>query len=453
MVSALEGAVRREDWDLYESRIERNTYRLLDILDRSGSPSAESRAESDAPCVAPRASRLMPHAPPKATFFCLGWVAERYPHLIREIHARGHEIASHGYDHRMITTMTPDAFREDVRTSKGILEDLAGKRVLGYRAPSYSITRESLWALGILAEEGYQYDSSIFPVHHDLYGIPDAPRFPFILSVNGSDSYEVTPLFDMAVTGKPSGNLQPATRSLQHSTFPSFHSSASASRRLIEFPPSTLRLLGQNIPVAGGGYFRLFPQAFTGWAARRIAGEEGHLFAFYLHPWEIDPEQPRVEGISLKSRFRHYLNLDKTESRLEGLIKALSFTSFRELLRDASLEELQVEYSRRWPRVEVRWTASIRIPSPGNPGCVVEGNAIVENISCGGAFLAQIRLEEDGELYESGVMEMKVASSGSEGWSLRCTVVRVHRDGAMAVGVQFVGLTEEGLDRIRSLLQ
>ena len=177
MVSAFESVVKRDDWDKYESRIERNTQRLLDILDEP---------------LDTRHSAL--RTPVRATFFCLGWIAERYPDLIKEIHRQGHEIACHGYDHQLIYKLSPDQFRRDVRKSKELLEDIVGEEVIGYRAPSYSITRKSLWALEILAEEGYRYDSSIFPIHHDRYGIPDAPRFPFVIPLNGNSNLEFSSL-------------------------------------------------------------------------------------------------------------------------------------------------------------------------------------------------------------------------------------------------------------------
>jgi len=209
----------------------------------------------------------------KATFFCLGWVAQRHPHLIRKIAAAGHEIASHGWSHKPVFHLEPQEFRREVKESKALLEDLSGKEVLGYRAPTYSVTPQTLWALEVLAEEGYRYDSSIFPIYHDLYGFPRAPRFPFLLK-------------DIS---------------------------------LVEFPISTLALGGFRIPIAGGGYFRLFPYPLTRFFLRKFLRREKRPFVFYAHPWEFDPDQPRFKA-PLKSRFRHYLNLSKTKKRFERTI-------------------------------------------------------------------------------------------------------------------------------------
>jgi polysaccharide deacetylase family protein (PEP-CTERM system associated) len=253
MVSAFADRVRFDAWHSYESRVERNSRMLLETLARHGV---------------------------KATFFVLGWVAEQCPRLVKDIHAAGHEVASHGYNHRLIYDQTPDEFREDARRTKRILEDLTGSRVMGFRATSYSVIKETLWALDILLEEGYVYDSSIFPVHHDRYGMPEAPRFPHLIE--------------------------------------------RAAGGITEFPPTTSRIFGQNIPVAGGGYLRLFPLAVTKAAIRRINGKERQSAIVYLHPWEIDEDQPRMQG-SLLSRTRHYLNLSSTMPKLEGLLKTFSF--------------------------------------------------------------------------------------------------------------------------------
>jgi polysaccharide deacetylase family protein (PEP-CTERM system associated) len=307
MVSAFENMVMREDWKQYESRIERNTYHLLEILDNAQIPS------------------------PSATFFCLGWVAEQFPHLIKTIHSRGHEIASHGYNHRVITSMSHEEFREDVRRTKAILEDLIGEKILGYRAPSYSITRRTLWALEILAEEGYLYDSSIFPIHHDRYGIPDAPRYPFYIEFGDADilSQLKAPKYlnkisrsDDAVRGKKSNSDMKTPVALYSMTDNFF----------VEFPISTLRIFGYNFPIGGGGYFRLFPIQFTLWALRQIQREDGVPFVFYIHPWEIDPVQPGVPGVSLISRFRHYVNIRKSEGRLKKLLQEIRFSSFCRIL-------------------------------------------------------------------------------------------------------------------------
>jgi polysaccharide deacetylase family protein (PEP-CTERM system associated) len=227
----------------------------------------------------------------KATFFVLGWVAEREPGLIREIQAKGHEIASHGYGHELIYHIGSERFREDVRRSKGILEGITGLAVRGYRAPSYSITPRSLWALDILLEEGFSYDSSIFPVHHDTYGMPDAPRFPY--------------------THERAGG------------------------RLREFPLTTLPIRlarwQYNLPIAGGGYLRLFPVALIRHGIERINRMEQKPAVLYLHPWEIDPGQPRIRA-GWKSRFRHYNNLARTEGKLRHLLETLEFGTMAEVL-------------------------------------------------------------------------------------------------------------------------
>ncbi len=252
-VSAFERTVSRDAWDSFERRVDTNTRRLLDIFDEYAV---------------------------RSTFFTLGWVGERHPALVREIVARGHELASHGYAHRLVYDQTPEAFRDDVRRAKHVLEDAGAVEVVGYRAPSFSITDRSLWALDVLAEEGYRYDASIFPVRHDRYGIPDAPRHPHLL-----------------------------------------HRTAAT---LLEVPGSTVRLGSTNIPVAGGGYFRILPYAWTRWGIARLNRTEEMPAVFYLHPWEIDPEQPRLPAGWL-SRFRHYRNLDVTERRLRALLTDFSF--------------------------------------------------------------------------------------------------------------------------------
>jgi polysaccharide deacetylase family protein (PEP-CTERM system associated) len=271
-------------WGAYDSRVGRNTERILEILARTGV---------------------------RATFFVLGWIAERMPGLIQEIDRQGHEIASHGYRHRHIQEQTPREFREDVRSARSVIEKIIGKPVYGYRAPTYSITERSLWALRILVEEGYRYDSSIFPIRHDLYGIPSAPRTPFLIS-----SIQVQPerLDSMRLTAIPNGAFAGMARL--------------PSDGLLELPPATVEVLGNHFPVAGGGYFRLFPYWLTRWGLKRI-NREGHLFSFYIHPWELDPEQPRIQGISRLSRTRHYHNLEKTESRFLRLLSDFSFADVR----------------------------------------------------------------------------------------------------------------------------
>ena len=263
-VSAFDGVVSRDKWETMPSRVVSNTRRLLEMFD-------ESRV--------------------KATFFVLGWVAERQPSLVKQIAEAGHELASHGYGHRLVYDQSQDAFREDIRRSKGLIEELSGQPVDGYRAPSYSITKKSLWALDVLAEEGYTYDASIFPIRHDRYGIPDAPRHPYTVGKNG--------------------------------------------HALLEAPPSTVRVAGTNLPIAGGGYFRLLPYWWTRWGISQLNTKEKRPAIFYLHPWEIDPAQPRLEAGAL-SRFRHYRNLDKTAPRLKQLLADFKFGTLAELLRGAA---------------------------------------------------------------------------------------------------------------------
>lgn len=264
-VSAFADSIDRKDWGEQPLRVEANTRRLMDLF--------ESRDVH-------------------ATFFVLGWVADRTPDLIKEIADRGHEVACHGYSHQLIYNQTPEVFREETLRSKHLLEDIVQRPVRGYRAASYSITRDSLWALDILAEAGFEYDSSIFPVHHDRYGIPDAKETPHKL---------VTP----------------------------------EGRSLIEFPLSTARLFGYRLPVAGGGYFRLYPYALTRAGLSQV-NRRRQPFIFYLHPWEIDPEQPRIDA-GWFSRFRHYNNLDKCESRLTQLLKDFDFDRCDRVLTELNL--------------------------------------------------------------------------------------------------------------------
>lgn len=253
-------------WDRFPLRVERNTHRLLDLF-----------AEREV----------------RATFFVLGWVAERCPGLVRVIIDRGHEVACHGYSHQLIYEQTPAVFREETIRAKACLEDQAQRPVLGYRAASYSITKRSLWALDILAELGFAYDSSIFPVHHDRYGIPGSPRWPYRLDTSRDGS-------------------------------------------LIEFPPSTLAVGGHRLPVAGGGYFRIYPYQLTRFALSRINRIEGQPFIFYLHPWEIDPEQPRIRAGWL-STFRHYTNLNRCEARLRRLLRDFLFVPARDVLAELDI--------------------------------------------------------------------------------------------------------------------
>ena len=264
-VAALAPAIPRESWADRESRVERNTDRILALLEERGI---------------------------RGTFFVLGWIAERHPALVRRIAAAGHEIASHGYSHQLIYTQSPTEFHAETSRSKHLLEDLCGTAVQGYRAASFSITRRSLWALDVLAELGFRYDSSIFPIRHDRYGIPGAPEAPGPITT-------------------PSG----AT--------------------LIEFPMCAARWCGVRVPVSGGGYFRLLPFPVTRWGLRQI-NARGRPFTFYLHPWELDPDQPRVE-VSRLSRFRHYTNLHCCEDRLRRLLAEFPFAPMREVLADYGL--------------------------------------------------------------------------------------------------------------------
>jgi polysaccharide deacetylase family protein (PEP-CTERM system associated) len=229
----------------------------------------------------------------RGTFFVLGWVAERFPSLVTLIADLGHEVASHGHGHRLIYDQTPRAFREDVRKAKDLLESASGQRVEGYRAPSFSITTKSLWALDVLIEEGYRYDASIFPIRHDRYGIPDSPRHPYVLPRNGG--------------------------------------------ALVEAPGSTARIGPINLPVGGGGYFRILPYGWSRWGIARLNTRERRPAVFYLHPWEIDPGQPRMHA-GIVSRFRHYRNLDQTEPRLRRLLTEFRFAPLRQVLAEVELD-------------------------------------------------------------------------------------------------------------------
>jgi polysaccharide deacetylase family protein (PEP-CTERM system associated) len=264
-VSVFDGIVPRAEWESMESRVVRNTERLLDIFD-------EFEVRS--------------------TFFVLGWVGERHAHLVRAIAQRRHEVASHGYAHRLAYDQTRAAFRDDVRRAKSILEDACGRPVVGFRAPSYSITPRSLWALDVLIEEGYQYDSSIFPIRHDRYGIPVSDRRPYRID-------------------RSAGSL-------------------------VEVPGSTTRVGPLNLPVAGGGYFRILPYWWTRWGIARVNRLERRPAVFYLHPWEIDPGQPRLKTGRL-GRFRHYRNLESAEERLRRLLADFRFDTMQQLVSDARL--------------------------------------------------------------------------------------------------------------------
>lgn len=248
-VSALAPYIDRGSWDRQPCRVERNVDRILGMLNA---------------------------AQVKATFFTLGWIAERYPLLVKAIAADGHELASHGYGHQRASDQSPEEFKRDVARAKGLLEDLSGRSVVGYRAPSFSIGEGNLWALDTLRECGYRYSSSIYPVRHDHYGMPNAPRFAFAPIVHDQE--------------------------------------------FIELPVTTMRLLGRNFPAAGGGYFRLLPYVCSRWLLRQVNRTDRQPAIFYFHPWEIDPEQPRPNGLDAKTRFRHYVNLRRTEPRLHRLM-------------------------------------------------------------------------------------------------------------------------------------
>jgi polysaccharide deacetylase family protein (PEP-CTERM system associated) len=267
-VSAFSETIDRKDWATLEYRAEANTNKLLQLFaDRGVS----------------------------ATFFVLGWVASRSPQLVRTIQCAGHEVASHGMSHRLIYTQSREEFTRETAESKAMLEDLTGKAVVGYRAASYSITRKSLWALDVLCEQGFRYDSSIFPIRHDLYGIPGAPVAPGRISApNGSS--------------------------------------------IVEFPLSTVDVLGIRVPVSGGGYFRLLPYPLTRAGLRRLNLRLLRPFVFYLHPWEVDTGQPRI-GARWLSRFRHYTNIENCEARLSQLMAEFRFTTMHRVLSNLGLFE------------------------------------------------------------------------------------------------------------------
>ena len=265
-VESFSSVIKRANWNSYTCRVENNTKRILDLIDARNI---------------------------KGTFFILGWIAKKYPNLVREINSRGHEIASHGMSHKLIYKQTETEFRQETLDSKALLEDIAGVRVRGYRAATYSITNKSLWALDVLVEAGYEYDSSIFPMRHDRYGISDARPYPGIITT-------------------PSG------------------------KELVEFPISTCKKYGATLPVAGGGYFRLFPYFVSKYGLGQI-NATGNPFLFYMHPWEIDVDQPRIDGVSMFTRFRHYNNLAKFEDRLKKLLGDFKFTSMSHVLTQLGL--------------------------------------------------------------------------------------------------------------------
>jgi polysaccharide deacetylase family protein (PEP-CTERM system associated) len=248
-VSAFAPHIRRDEWDAMPCRVERNVDVILGLLDESNS---------------------------RATFFPLGWIAERYPQVVRRIVDAGHELASHGYGHQRASDLTPEQFRDDISRAKKILEDLGGVAIRGYRAPSFSINHENWWAVEELGNAGYEYSSSIYPVRHDHYGMPDAPRFAH----------------------RPNGETG-----------------------ILELPPTTVPLFGRNLPAAGGGWFRLLPYEVSRWMLKRVNAQDNAPCMFYFHPWEVDHEQPRLQGLSAKTRFRHYVNLKHMQGRLRRLLK------------------------------------------------------------------------------------------------------------------------------------
>ena len=276
-VSAFESNIARGDWDKLDCRVEQNTLNIIELFDQKNI---------------------------KATFFTLFWVAQRYPGLIRTIVDAGHELASHGMEHKRVTQQTPSEFKIDITESKKRLEDIAGQAVIGYRAASYSITSDTYWALEILEEAGYQYSSSIYPIRHDLYGIPNAPRFAY----------------------KP---------------FP--------ESQFLEIPISTLQFGSNNYPCGGGGYFRLFPYQLSRWAINRLNVKHQQPALFYFHPWEIDPDQPRQSNISAKTRFRHYLNLSRMEQRLSSLLDDFQWNTMKSVFLSDLQNHPHINFSVKRP--------------------------------------------------------------------------------------------------------
>ncbi|MFA5515335.1 MAG: XrtA system polysaccharide deacetylase [Desulfuromonadales bacterium] len=293
-VAAFRRDIRPADWDDYPLRVIDNTWRILDWLEEYGL---------------------------HATFFILGWVARRAPGLVREIKGRGHEIACHGFGHQLLFDIGPERFREDIRSAKAILEDICAAPVNGYRAPSYSITRRSLWAPEILVEEGFTYDSSIYPIHHDLYGMPGERRFPHLIRC-------------------PAGAIR-------------------------EFPISTWELTGfgrrWRLPIGGGGYLRLFPAGLIARAFRHINEQEKQPALLYFHPWEIDPDQPKVRT-GWKSRFRHYHNLEKTFAKLDYLVQRLRFVPLQDVLASFDWRHAETTATAAQPR---SWATARPLPTPG----------------------------------------------------------------------------------------
>ena len=267
-VSAFAPHIKRSDWDARECRVERNVDRILALLEAADT---------------------------KATFFTLGWIAERYPVLVRRIVEGGHELASHGYGHERVSDLSEAEFFNDIHSAKALLEDIAGVGVQGYRAPSFSIGAGNLWALDTLQRAGYRYSSSIYPIKHDHYGMPDAPRFAHQIRDG-----------------------------------------------LIEVPPTTLRMLNRNLPSSGGGYFRLFPYALSRWMLRQVNCQDHSPAVFYFHPWEIDGGQPRIQGVGFKTRFRHYVNINRMESRLGRLLRDFRWGRMDHIFLPEQTQEVRV---------------------------------------------------------------------------------------------------------------
>lgn len=267
-VSAFAPHIARSEWNIRECRVERNIQLILEML---------------------------AHRDIKATFFTLGWIAERYPQLVREIVQAGHELASHGYGHERASDQTEEAFFSDIQLAKIVLEDLTGCEINGYRAPSFSIGKGNLWAFDCLARAGYRYSSSVYPIRHDHYGMPDSPRF----------AYQVRP-------------------------------------GLIEVPITTMRVWNRNFPSSGGGYFRLLPYSLSRWMLQRVNTNDCESGVFYFHPWEIDPGQPRITGIAQKTRFRHYINIDRMEGRLKQLLGDFKWGRMDQIFLDRFTRGLNV---------------------------------------------------------------------------------------------------------------
>lgn len=260
-VSAFAPYLARQSWNERECRVERNVDRILQLLDQQKT---------------------------KATFFTLGWIAERYPALIQKIAVQGHELASHGYGHERATDLSPAQFTNDIQTAKHILEDLGGQEVKGYRAPSFSIGAQNPWAFDCLSKAGYRYSSSVYPIAHDHYGMPDSPRF----------SHVVRP-------------------------------------GLAEIPVTTIRIMGRNFPASGGGYFRLFPYSLSRWMMNRVNATDAQSGIFYFHPWEIDEKQPRIDGVSNKTKFRHYVNISRMEQKLSRLLREFTWGRVDEVFKQS----------------------------------------------------------------------------------------------------------------------